>query len=631
MTEREPADIGGRYRLTAPQAAPPPLAPLAAVDAKTGGACEAWLVPPGHGGLDQAGQRQAAAGFTGLRHPSLQCLNGVFPGPGGQGSCWVYEAPPGKSFEALAGEGRPFTEAQAADMAASLAGALKKMHGVYPRACHGAVSPRNIYLAGDGRAVLGGIKPFLTAGEGNPFAAPPGEEGTPGADIYSLGASLVFLLTGKEPGPGEAGPASGDLAKGLPFSPGFARVIKKTTAAAPLERYQSAAELEADLAALLTGRKTSIFKPLLRAAALITLLAAAALLALAFFFGNGAEAVLKAGSVGLEAAGGLAFSRDGGRLALAGDRDLYIWDTKSWELEKNGAVQDPMKFTRSVGFLPDGGVLVGYISGTGITPSGEDISGLRLFSSSPGNRARLLEIPLGKNLDSAAVSPDGTLIAAAVNEYNELEQRYMGGEITVFDTAGKAVYKPALAGGPVHSLVFTPDGSGLVYKTYFWDEAGKAYNHGCIALRDLASDSEKILLREKPGPRSGLFSYGPAGLLATPEGREEVLNITDASGRRLATLNQEAFKEEYRYIFLAEGAFSADGKLFAAHFTSRNTVHLRLFETAGWKHVKTFRLGALSGGSVAGIAFSPDGKRLAAAQGAYVSRVYIFNLEEGKP
>lgn len=625
MTEREPAEIGGRYRLTAAQAAPPPLAPLAAVDAKTGSPCEAWLVPPGLPGLDYGALGRAAAVFAGVGHPSLQDLLGIFAGPGGD--YWIYEAPPGGSFEALAGEGRPFTEAQAADMAASLCGALKKLHGRHPRACHGAVSPRNIYLAGNGRAVLGAIKPFLRGEEEVPFPVLPGEAGTPGADIYSLGASLVFLLTGKKTGPGKAGPASADLAGGLPFSPEFVRVIKKMTAAAPLERYQSAAELEADLAALLTGRKASKLKPLLRAAALFSLLAAAAWGAFAFLSGNGAEVVLNAGSVGLEAAGGLAFSRDGGRLALAGDRNLYLWDTKNWEPEKNGAFTDPVKFTRSVNFLPDGRVLAGYISGTGISASGEGSSALRLFSSSPGDRSRLLEIPLGKNLDSAAVSPDGTLVAAAVNEYNELEQRYLGGEITVFDTAGRVVYKPALAGGPVHSLVFTPDGRGLVYKTYFWDQAGKAYNSGCIALRDLASGSERILLREKTGPGSGLFSYGPAGLLATPEGREEVMNITDASGRRLATLNQEAYKEEYRYMFLAEGAFSANGKLFAAHFTSRNIVYIRLFETAGWKLVKTFRLGSLDRGGVAAIAFSPDGKRLAAAQGALVSRVYVFSLE----
>lgn len=272
MTEREPAEIGGRYRLTAAQDAPPLLEPLAAIDVKTGAACEAWLVPPGRGGLEHAGQRQAAAGFTGLRHPSLQCLNGVFPGPGGLGACWVYEAPPGKSFEALAAEGRPFTEAEAADIAVSLAGALKKLHGAYPGAAHGGICPRNLYLAENGRAVLCGVRPFEELAGKDGTYVPPEGAGSQQADIYSLGASLAFLLTGKKPRlEGAAGPF-GDLDRSLSFSPGFIRRIKKMTAPVPSERYRSADELEADLAVQLTGLPVLKRKILIRAAALCALL-----------------------------------------------------------------------------------------------------------------------------------------------------------------------------------------------------------------------------------------------------------------------------------------------------------------------------------------------------------------------
>lgn len=45
--------------------------------------------------------------------------------------------------------------------------------------------------------------------------------------------------------------------------------------------------------------------------------------------------------------------------------------------------------------------------------------------------------------------------------------------------------------------------------------------------------------------------------------------------------------------------------------------------------MKTFRLGGLTNGGAAAIVFSPDGKRLAAAQGAYTSKVHIFSLEKG--
>ncbi|MBI4350882.1 MAG: hypothetical protein HY550_05550 [Elusimicrobia bacterium] len=622
MSGQEPEEgIGGRFRLTAAQAVPPPLEPLAAVDSRTGKRCEVWRVLPGLAGLDYGALERAAAELKGLRHPSLQDLLGVFPEPGGPGEYWVYEAAPGKHFEALAGEGRPFTEAEAADMAASLAGALKKLHGAGPGFSHDRISPRNIYLAEDGRAVLGGIKPFPRRPGGDLYY-PPGEAFSRAADVYALGASLLFLLTGKKPEPGAAAGAFGDLDKSLPFSPGFIRALKKMTAADPSERYRSAAELGAALAALLTGKPVPKHKILLRAAALCALLAAAGWGLRGFILERGKGETLFAGRAGWAEPGGLEFSRDGKLLVLAGDSRLYIWDTKDWREEiTNGFANGPGKYTRYAEFLPDGGVVAA-------SSSGEGASELRFVSALRGNRSVLLNIPLEKKLDSASLSPDGTLVAVAVNTYDRVEERHLGGEITVFNTAGRVVHKPALAGGPAFSVKFTPDGGSLVYKTYLWDKAAKAHNLGRIVRRDLASGSESVLLRDKPGPGSGLFSYSPSGLLVTPVGNTEVLSVSDPSGRRLAELNSDAGLEEYRYPISAEGAFSRDGALFAAQFTSRDRVSIRLFETASWKLVKTFRLGWISGGAVAGIAFDPGGKFLAAAQGkASGSKVYVYKLK----
>jgi WD40 repeat protein len=242
----------------------------------------------------------------------------------------------------------------------------------------------------------------------------------------------------------------------------------------------------------------------------------------------------------------------------------------------------------------------------------------------------LLKIELGKKLDSVAVSPDGSLLAAAVNDHNRTEQRPLDGEIKVFDASGRTVHELKPGGGPVFSLNFTADGKGLVYKTYLWDTGAKAYNLGRLMLRDLESGSEYVLLEEKPGYGSGLFSYSRSGIAAVPVGSEEVLEIRQVpEGRLLATLNREAYKEEFRYTVSSEGAFSADGSLFAAPFTSGGVVYARLFGADGWKLLKTFRLGKAANGGIAALAFSPDGKMLAAAQGnAFGSRVYIFNPEE---
>lgn len=613
MTDPGPAEIGGRYRLTPARSVPPPLEPLAAVDLGTGAACAVWFVPSG---LFYHPLARSAADFAGLRHPSLQSLLGVFAAPGGAGDYWVYEGEPGESFEALALAGQPFTEAQALDMAASLAGALRKLHGAGPGASHGSISPANLYLAGDGRAVLGGVKPFSRRVGGESPYDPTAEHGTPSADIYSLGASLVFLLTGKKPAPGGA---SGDLDKKLPFSPGFLRVIKKMTAPDASERYGSCAGLAADLAVLLSGRPVSRRKRIIRAAALCSLLAASGWGARAFLTRSGADKVLKGGAVGWAEPGGLHFSPDGGLLALAGDTKLYLWKTGAWKPERtNTFLNGRGKHMRSAAFLPDGGLVIG-------SSTGEGVSDLRRIS--PG-RSVLWETRLPRRLDSAAVSPDGGLIAAAVNDYDRTEQRHKGGRIILFDADGKELAVLAASPAPVFSVRFAAGGERLLYKTYLWDEAAKAYNLGRIVSLDRATGNISEVARDKPGYGSGLFSYSPAGFLVLPVGNSEVLAALDLSGKPLARLNEDSPLEKFFYTFSSEGAFSADGALFAAPFTSRNTVYARLFETSGWKLLKTFRLGSLDRGGVAALSFSPDGKILAVAQGnAFGSKVYIFGLE----
>lgn len=142
---------------------PPPLRPLAALDVVTGLGAEVYPVP-----RDPAADRApaAAAGkLAGLRHPALQGLTGVFSDPADAGlSYWVYAAPPGRSFEDLAAEGRPFSEAEAANMAVSLAGALKKLHEAFPR-----LGPRRDRA---GRAISGGGRPGR-AGRAPPFPRRP--------------------------------------------------------------------------------------------------------------------------------------------------------------------------------------------------------------------------------------------------------------------------------------------------------------------------------------------------------------------------------------------------------------------------------------------------------------------------
>lgn len=610
--------IGGRFLADPPEGPPAVIPCRRGVDKRTGLQCRIYEVPYKLPDLDTDDLKSKAALLIKVRHPSLENLLGVFSNGMGPGSSvrWVYEAAEGKTFGELAQEGRPFSEAEAAGIAAALTGALKKLHVPGGGLHSGGISPGNIYLAAGGRPVLAGVKPFKTA---DAAYYPPGEPPSTSGDIYALGACLAFLFSRKTPEEFRAEGGFGGIKRYTGFSQEFCRVLDKMTAESPDDRYRSAEELEKDLVVLLAGSRPSGLARLFRGVLLLALAAAAAGGALTLLPAGDRVADLKAGRVDWAVPGGLSFSADGKLLALAGDRALHVWETAGWgKAGPSLPVNRPGLYTRGAAFLPDGSLAVG-------SSTGEGESDIKQISAENGRV--LWSKRLADKLDSLAVSPDGGLIAAAVNKYDRAEQRHYGGDVRIYDRSGAetAAFRTA---GPVFTLNFTPDGRGLAYKTYFWDASAKVQNLGVIVRRDLASGSETVLLREKPGLGSPLYSVSSSGQLVTPEGTEEALNVTDASGLKLAGLNEDCYAQEYRYTTSAEGAFSPDGRLFAAHITKKNRLYLRVFGTEGWKVIKEYKLGKWKDGGVAAIAFSPDGSVLAAAQGnAFKSRVRVFKVE----
>lgn len=102
---------------------------------------------------------------------------------------------------------------------------LEHLHGHRPSIVHGDVKPENLILTADRRVVLVDFGAAMRVGDdterlGTPgFSAPEvlaGEALSPAADVYSLAALTVFLLTGLVPKLGAAWPAEladGDLAR----------------------------------------------------------------------------------------------------------------------------------------------------------------------------------------------------------------------------------------------------------------------------------------------------------------------------------------------------------------------------------------------------------------------------------
>ncbi len=128
-----------------------------------------------------------------------------------------------------------------------LAGTLDHLHRHRPPVVHSDVKPENLILADDGRLVLVDFGAAMRVGDdgerlGTPgFSAPEvlaGEALSPAADVYSLAALVVYMLTGTVPRLGAAWPA--ELTAG-----GYARlerVLRSGLTWDPLGRPWSASE-----------------------------------------------------------------------------------------------------------------------------------------------------------------------------------------------------------------------------------------------------------------------------------------------------------------------------------------------------------------------------------------------------
>ncbi len=218
-------------------------------------------------GLRQQFQREARV-LAGLTHPNLPRVTDYFSE--GSNEYLVMDYIEGQSLnDVLKAQGRPgLPETQVVDWARQLLDALEYIHS--KNVLHRDIKPANIRLTPEGRVVLvdfGLVKLYdphspqtvlVLRGAGTPQYAPPEQiDGTYGhtdarSDLFSLGATLYYLLTGKLP------PSITErLIKQTPIPPLWTQSpgVSSTTEAAilkamqlrPEDRFQSAAEMRAAL------------------------------------------------------------------------------------------------------------------------------------------------------------------------------------------------------------------------------------------------------------------------------------------------------------------------------------------------------------------------------------------------
>ena len=153
-----------------------------------------------------------------LSHPAIPRYLHYFDvdTPTGKGFALVQSYIPAKSLEEWLKGGRTFSEAEIKQLAKALLEILRYLHGQQPQVIHRDIKPSNILLAnrsgnsvGDVYLVDFGSVQTLAARKGSTITVvgtygymPPeqfGGRNVPASDIYSLGATLIYLATGRHP------------------------------------------------------------------------------------------------------------------------------------------------------------------------------------------------------------------------------------------------------------------------------------------------------------------------------------------------------------------------------------------------------------------------------------------------
>jgi serine/threonine protein kinase len=214
--------------------------------------------------------------LSNLDHPQIPRFIEFFTEPSDHGSriFLVQEFIDGQNLRDIVQDGKHFTEKEVIELALQVTKILEYLHTLSPPIIHRDIKPSNIMIDSRGEVHLvdfgavrdkvlhsqkteaGGFTVVGTYGF-MPFEQFQGRA-TAASDIYSLGASLLYLLSHKEPHEIESIGSRLELEHHINVSKEFIAVLRKMLEHNSTDRYQSAAELSADLRAILEERTPSV-------------------------------------------------------------------------------------------------------------------------------------------------------------------------------------------------------------------------------------------------------------------------------------------------------------------------------------------------------------------------------------
>jgi WD40 repeat protein len=321
----------------------------------------------------------------------------------------------------------------------------------------------------------------------------------------------------------------------------------------------------------------------------------------------------------------VAYSPDGQRLATTSGHDLTVWDALTGKelLYIPGSLEDGQ--TTGIAFSPDGkrlAVAGGSVSSRRPDDKGGNRGFVRILDAATGKELRTLK-GHGDIAFGVAFSPDGTRLASAGGE------NAFGGvgpaELNVWDVAtGKQLLDLRGHTHTVWQVAFSPDGKTLASTS----------DDGTARLWDAATGRELRVLRGHRGGVTGL-GFSPDGKhLATAAG---TMDTKPAEVKVWDLVTGQAILSWRAHTGLIPRlAFSPDGKCLATGGWDRT---VRVWDAATGEELHAFRghrefvdvqpnRGGRSQargprvGAVTGVAFSPDGKRLATGSSDYTVRVW---------